>query len=231
MVYTTPWDNYLVATGVWYYNPDLVTGIVLGYVPIEEYTFFVVQTIATGLWLLSLIRWLPLPPAGPANNRLRLGFTLALAVPWLGSVALLASGWAPGTYLGLILVWALPPVMLQTAFGGDLLWRYRRIVALGILVPTLYLGAADSLAIDAGTWTIAPEQSLEWFVAGVLPLEELIFFLMTNTLVVFGMTLFLACESRVRARSLMERLPWLHHHEDACEDALPSRSSPSMEGM
>ena len=24
VVYTTPWDNYLVATGVWYYNPDLV---------------------------------------------------------------------------------------------------------------------------------------------------------------------------------------------------------------
>ena len=34
VVYTTPWDNYLVATGVWYYNPELVTGIVLGYVPI-----------------------------------------------------------------------------------------------------------------------------------------------------------------------------------------------------
>ena len=41
VVYTTPWDNYLVATGVWYYNPALVTGIVIGYVPIEEYTFFV----------------------------------------------------------------------------------------------------------------------------------------------------------------------------------------------
>ena len=27
VIYTTPWDNYLVATGVWYYNPDLVTGI------------------------------------------------------------------------------------------------------------------------------------------------------------------------------------------------------------
>ena len=41
VTYTTPWDNYLVATGVWYYNPELVTGIVIGYVPIEEYTFFV----------------------------------------------------------------------------------------------------------------------------------------------------------------------------------------------
>jgi lycopene beta-cyclase len=29
-VYTTPWDNYLVATNVWWYNPALVTGIVFG---------------------------------------------------------------------------------------------------------------------------------------------------------------------------------------------------------
>ena len=27
VVYTTPWDNYLVATRVWYYNPHLVTGM------------------------------------------------------------------------------------------------------------------------------------------------------------------------------------------------------------
>nr|HMQ53937.1 carotenoid biosynthesis protein [Anaerolineae bacterium] len=32
LLYTTPWDNYLVATGVWYYTPDLVSGIVLGWV-------------------------------------------------------------------------------------------------------------------------------------------------------------------------------------------------------
>ena len=56
VVYTTPWDNYLVATGVWYYNPALVTGIVFGYVPIEEYTFFIVETILSGLWWWFLAR-------------------------------------------------------------------------------------------------------------------------------------------------------------------------------
>ena len=50
LIYTTPWDNHLVATGVWYYNPKLVTGYVLGYVPIEEYTFFVLETLLAGLW-------------------------------------------------------------------------------------------------------------------------------------------------------------------------------------
>ncbi|MBN2146972.1 MAG: lycopene cyclase domain-containing protein, partial [Anaerolineales bacterium] len=48
LVYTTPWDNYLVATGVWWYNPALVTGLRLWYVPVEEYTFFVLQTLLNG---------------------------------------------------------------------------------------------------------------------------------------------------------------------------------------
>ena len=48
VIYTTPWDNYLVATRVWYYDPRLVLGIRLWYVPIEEYTFFILQTFLTG---------------------------------------------------------------------------------------------------------------------------------------------------------------------------------------
>ena len=54
VVYTTPWDNYLVATGVWYYDHRLVLNWTLGYVPIEEYTFFVLQTFLTGLFGLWL---------------------------------------------------------------------------------------------------------------------------------------------------------------------------------
>ena len=55
VLYTTPWDNYLVATGVWWYDPALVTGITWGWVPLEEYTFFVLQPVLTGLWLLFLV--------------------------------------------------------------------------------------------------------------------------------------------------------------------------------
>src|SRR5215207_5074988 len=65
VIYTTPWDNYLVATGVWWYNPQLVTGIVFGYVPLEEYTFFVLQNLLTGLWLLLLARRLPVAAERP----------------------------------------------------------------------------------------------------------------------------------------------------------------------
>src|SRR5512147_2432394 len=69
VVYTTPWDNYLVATGVWYYNPKLVTGLVIGYVPIEEYTFFIVETILAGLWWWFLARRIFPLPAGEGDSQ------------------------------------------------------------------------------------------------------------------------------------------------------------------
>jgi len=206
VVYTTPWDNYLVATNVWWYDPTLVTGIVLGWVPIEEYTFFLVQTIFTGLWLLFLARRLPLSsvPFSP-SNKVRPGTTLITGLIWIVSVAILVTSWWPGTYLALELVWALPPIMLQLAFGADILWHYRRLVLATILSMTLYLSFADSLAISSGTWTIDPAQSLNVFLGGHLPIEEFIFFLLTNTLVTFGMVLILAHESGDRIPSDLKK--------------------------
>jgi lycopene beta-cyclase len=203
LVYTTPWDNYLVATRVWWYDPKLVTGLVLGWVPIEEYTFFVLQPILVGLWLLL---WQP--RMEPSNRVAARGPGLALAgAAWLGAVGALLLGWQPGTYLALELAWALPPIMLQLAFGGDLLWRYGRLVLVGILPVTLYLSAADALAIGWGTWTIDPAQSTGLLLGGVLPVEEFIFFLLTNTLVTFGLVLIWAPESRARLAAIKQR--WL----------------------
>ena len=230
VVYTTPWDNYLVATGVWWYDPQLVTGIVIGWVPIEEYTFFVVQPILAGLWLSMLMRYGGAGGQGgrgegdqtPSPLRERVGVrvktnpcivTYAIriwsvgitAVVWFIMVVILIAGWQPGTYLALELGWALPPIMLQLGFGADILWRHRRVV-LGTIVPlTLYLSVADALAINWGTWTIDPEQSLHVLLGGVLPIEEFLFFLLTNTLLTFGMVLLLAVESHKRIAYLRHR--------------------------
>lgn len=57
LAYTTPWDNYLVATRVWAYDPARVWNIILGWVPLEEYLFFVFQTILTGLVVVGLLKW------------------------------------------------------------------------------------------------------------------------------------------------------------------------------
>ena len=191
VLYTTPWDNYLVATGVWYYDPKLISGVLLGWVPLEEYTFFVLETLLTGFWWWFLARRLPTRGKFRPRTGLRIGSTAVLGVVWFASLSLLLSGWDPGTYLGLILAWALPPIMLQLAFGADLLWHHRRLVLLAILPLYLYLSATDSLAITSGTWTIDPGQSTGMLI-GSLPVEEAIFFLVTVVLIGFGLTLSLA---------------------------------------
>ncbi|MFL7790632.1 MAG: lycopene cyclase domain-containing protein [Anaerolineae bacterium] len=206
LVYTTPWDNYLVATRVWWYDPQLVTGFTIGWVPIEEYTFFVLQTLLTGLWLLWLARRLPPPMDTPPRPRLRRVSALVMGLIWLASAVGLLSGWKPGVYLTIQLAWALPPIIFQLAFGADILWRYRGLVLLTLVPATLYLGAVDAVAISAGTWTIDPAQSLEIYLGGVLPLEEFTFFLVTNTLVAFGMTLVLARESQARTPQRLQEL-------------------------
>jgi len=206
-IYTTPWDNYLVATRVWWYDIDLVSGIVIGWVPIEEYTFFILQPIMTGLWLLFLLRRLPVNQEATVDSNLRRKVTIMTTGFWLVMVAILlltvvSEVFQPASYLALELSWALIPLVLQLAFGADILWRYRWILLLAIVTSTAYLSFADALAIGSGTWTINPEQSLNIVIGGVLPLEELLFFLLTNTLVVFGMTLLLAKESQQRVGEL-----------------------------
>ncbi len=207
VAYTTPWDNYLVATRVWWYDENLVTGITFGWVPIEEYTFFVVQTIMTGLFTVWLMRRMPVATAPSKQNSLRIRYwaTGIVGVVWLGSVVLLAltflypeSFWMRGTYLALELSWGLIPIMLQLIVGADLLWKHRYTVITGVLVTWLYLSATDMLAIQSGTWTINPEQSLPILIAGILPIEEVVFFLITNVLVVFGLALVMEQESEYR---------------------------------
>ncbi len=210
VAYTTPWDNFLVATGVWWYDEGLVSGPTIGWVPIEEYAFFVLQSVLVGLLLLALARRVAPDPRPVEHYRgIRVGLTAALAAVWVLFVALLLSRWEAITYLAIQMAWALPPLIIQAAFGGDILWRNRRLVGITIAIATLYLAATDGLAIDGGTWTIDPAQSLHILLAGILPLEEFTFFMITSVLLAFGMTLMLARETYARfPAGLRRRLPW-----------------------
>jgi lycopene cyclase domain-containing protein len=89
----------------------------------------------------------------------------------------------------MILVWAAPVVAFLWAVGGPVIWRYRRVVAIAVTVPSVYLWAADRFAIDSGLWTISTDYSTGVHLLG-LPVEEAIFFVLTNVLVVQGLLLF-----------------------------------------
>ena len=53
VVYTIPWDSYLIYAKVWTYPPHAILGPTLLRIPIEEFFFFVIQTyIASLLYIL-----------------------------------------------------------------------------------------------------------------------------------------------------------------------------------
>ncbi len=99
------------------------------------------------------------------------------------------------TYLIFEVAWALPVVVGQWILGRDRLLAQWRILLLGVLIPPLYLCAADAFAIHVGIWHLNPELTTNVWI-GALPLEEGVFFLLTNVMVVQGVLLFYRGESR-----------------------------------
>ncbi|HMB94000.1 MAG TPA: lycopene cyclase domain-containing protein [Rhodothermales bacterium] len=188
-LYTTPWDNYLVYKGVWDYGLDRVLATI-GYVPLEEYLFFLLQPVLCGLFLYQVLaRWKLSVPKEMTPKAQWIGASLYFFISVLG-LWLLVSGEPRYLYLGLILAWACPVLLGMWFYAGAFIWRYRKPCLIALVIPTLYLWIADALAIRWGIWNIADRYSLNFDPLG-LPVEEAAFFLMTNLLVVQGSMLFL----------------------------------------
>lgn len=209
VVWTGPWDDHLVRTSVWTYDATGVLGRI-GAVPVEEYAFVCLQVLLVGAWALrtgaliptssSVLTTVLTPPrtrhGHPAvRHRGALGWAVVALV---GAALVLAGGHL--RYLGLLLVWAAPPLALQHLVAGDVL-AARRAPRLRTALPvTAWLCVADRLALAHGTWTITPGSATGLSVAG-LPVEELLFFALTCLLVTDG--LLLAADPAVRHRVAM----------------------------
>ena len=188
----------------------MILGPTLLSIPAEELFFFVIQTYIVGLYAsrrtiaydrqttcLQILLNKPVLLATylhneSANNdrgwRLRrqkhLGQVVLLVLNVLPVLLLRNS---TTTYIGLILVWACPVLLMLWTFGYQLLlglpWTK---TWLPIWLPTFYLWIVDTLALRRGTWAIASGTKLGMCVWPHLEIEEALFFLLTNMLVVFG---------------------------------------------
>jgi len=110
------------------------------------------------------------------------------------------------TYLALELVWAGPIVVVQWLLGLDVLLRRWKVWLPGILLPTLYLTFADSFALRSHTWTINPDLSLNVLLPLDVPLEELLFFLLTNALVVQGLIMIVSPVPAGRVQRIIQMI-------------------------
>jgi lycopene beta-cyclase len=88
-----------------------------------------------------------------------------------------------GTYLALELSWAIPVLLIQWAVGYRILRGSLRLLLVGSLVPTVYLSFADHVALSQGIWRIQSDRIIQIYLGNV-PLEECVFFLVTNLMIV-----------------------------------------------
>jgi lycopene cyclase domain-containing protein len=183
--YTVPWDNYLLAVGVWEYGDGVLLGRI-GFAPVEEYAFIALQPVLTALWLYRR----PLPEATPGVRfPTARGETVGVGSLVAGGGIVALFGGSDTFYLVAILAWAAPPLVLQWFVGGRYLWAVRQRLLVAVVPPTLYLASVDRLAIAWGIWELSPRFTTGIGVVG-LPLEEGAFFLVTNLLVVQGLLLY-----------------------------------------
>ena len=203
VVYTTPWDNYLIYKNVWWYGPDQVLGTI-GYVPIEEYFFFIIQCFFTSaLFSLCLLKF-PFHLEQKKNEK-----SIGKVIIGLSFSSFFYGLWCLTNestfYLGLILAWASPIWLLQQYFGYQLLGREWKKLLVGVSIPSIYLSACDFLAISESTWNIS-KQYTTGIGIGVLPLEEIVFFFATNIMLVQTLILFLHPEGQEQLQEMIQKV-------------------------
>ncbi|KAF7867333.1 hypothetical protein EAF04_005416 [Stromatinia cepivora] len=207
VVSTIPWDSYLIQRKIWTYPSNVIVGPKLFSIPVEEHFFFVIQTYNTTLLYLLLSKpifhstylWTwdslgdkerrPWDPHVPRNTARNLGQLILMSLIVIGALLIVQNG--KGTYLGLILAWAGPFALLLWSLSYEFLIRLPySTTLLPITLPTLYLWVVDTLALKRGTWTIETGTKSGLQLWDGLEIEEAVFFLATNILIVFGLVAF-----------------------------------------
>jgi len=184
LTYTTPWDNLMIEAGVWWYGND-TTLIHFWEAPLGEYLFFILQPILTAFFLYQITVVKDVSLKISKRERI-LGICAGLLIMVLGLIGLSNTS---TFYLGSIMFWAAPILAIQWGFGWPYLLENKKVVLTAIIVPTIYLWFADAWAISQGLWTISSEHTVGISV-GSLPLEEAVFFLVTNIFIVQGLVLY-----------------------------------------
>ncbi|EMC97868.1 hypothetical protein BAUCODRAFT_66702 [Baudoinia panamericana UAMH 10762] len=198
VVSTLPWDSYLVRARIWSYPETAVIGLTILDVPLEEVFFFFIQTFNTTLLYLILNKpilhsvYLVKEQKG-RNDKwkyIRLIGQVALGLTLKKGVDYVRAG-GNETYLGLILVWAVPFLLALWSLSYQFLVSLPvTSTILPIALPTVYLWIVDTLALKRGTWVIGSGTKTGLTFWPGLEIEEALFFLLTNCLIVFGLVTF-----------------------------------------
>ncbi|CCF48514.1 hypothetical protein NDA11_001153 [Ustilago hordei] len=201
-VWTTPWDNLIVYNRAWYYHRHCIW-FTIGYVPIEEYFFFIIQSLISTLWCTLLTRWdLPniylVPTTTQGKQRRWATPTLVVFAACFVVGTKMAKPDTHGYYFGMISWWASLPLALLLWGSIDFIRNMGLRTglvpfALSVMAPTVYLWCSDVYALRRGTWHINETTSLNILPIPDLPVEEMLFFFVTNLILVSACFTFDRC--------------------------------------
>lgn len=189
LTYTTPWDSYLIHQEIWTYSPDNVIGTFLK-IPFEEFFFFIIQTL-TGCFFTSIVlKAAKAPMSSQMNITGKHLSLLAGSLSILFFAFMLVTPHQSYRYLALVSFWATPVLLMQWILGFNILKKNMTSWISSVLVLTIYFCIADSIAIHLQIWTFPSNTISGIQIFGLLPIEEALFFLATNLMVVQGYILF-----------------------------------------
>ncbi len=187
MIFTTPWDNLAAKWGIWGF-PREKYSLRIGYLPVEEYAFFLLQSLNVMLAVRALFRLFPDWLTGQETS-LSLWTLICLGasvVPWI-FVAMqlrrLRRKAGPRVNYAIHLAWFLPVIYIQWILAPPLFLGHARLLALVTAAFGGYYTLADLVAVRAGTWFFDEKQITGVKLGGVLPWEEIAFFFLTSLLV------------------------------------------------
>ena len=93
-------------------------------------------------------------------------------------------------YLVHLTAWTLPLIALQWTIGWKIFRRNLRALFVPAVIGATFFSLIDQVAVRGGIWFFDPKQILGLYI-GLLPVEEVLFFLLTSLLVTQSLVLLL----------------------------------------
>ena len=200
IVFTSPWDNFAAKWGIWGF-PRAKYSLRLGYLPLEEYVFFLLQGANVMLAVRAFFHFFPdwLTGREVALGPITLILLGASLIPW--ALVALQLRWlrrkcGPRVNYAVHLAWFLPFLYFQWVMAPQVFGDHLALLALITVLFGVYYTVADFCAVRAGTWYFDDKQITGVKLAGLLPWEEIAFFFITTLLVAQSYLLLLPGECR-----------------------------------
>lgn len=176
VIYIATWYNYIIHHKALSYRKDAVL-MTIGNVPIEEYLFFILQSVFATLWTNLCSRWTLHSLFLKTTSRFQFLLIRFSVIAVL--TALMCIGWiysVPRTklfYVASMIWWSSVPLIGLWYSSGPYAYKRYKATLISVLVPSIYFYYLDMVAM----------RNRARYINEVTRFEEIAFFVLTNRLI------------------------------------------------